>query len=125
MAVLHHQMPGPEPTSTPLVIIRGRQPPSLARGSGRGPLQHLASRDANTAEGTKIGNYPLLNYDIVTCDEGDANKVGIVYGVLAVVCGATSSSPPEALDSFFDPPRLHIRCGRLPINWIQFKWTSD
>ena len=39
----------------------------------------LAAWNARTVEWTKIGDYPLGNYDMVTCVEGDANEFGTVY----------------------------------------------
>lgn len=39
----------------------------------------LAGWNANTVEWSRIGDYPLGSYDLVTCVEGDANKFGTVY----------------------------------------------
>ncbi|MET4389893.1 hypothetical protein ABIB73_005667 [Bradyrhizobium sp. F1.4.3] len=39
----------------------------------------LAGWNVNTVEWSKIGDYPLGSYDLVTCIEGDANKFGTVY----------------------------------------------
>jgi hypothetical protein len=39
----------------------------------------LAAWNAGTAAWTKIGDYPLGSYDLITCVEGDANTFGTVY----------------------------------------------
>jgi hypothetical protein len=39
----------------------------------------LAAWAVNTVEWTKIGDYPLGSYDLITCVEGDANSYGTVY----------------------------------------------
>jgi hypothetical protein len=39
----------------------------------------LAAWNVNTVEWTKIGDYPLGNYDVIKCVEGDANTFGTVY----------------------------------------------
>jgi hypothetical protein len=39
----------------------------------------LAAWNVNTVEWTKIGDYPLGSYDLITCVEGDANTFGTVY----------------------------------------------
>jgi hypothetical protein len=39
----------------------------------------LAAWTVGTVEWTKIGDYPLGSYDLITCVEGDANYFGTVY----------------------------------------------
>jgi hypothetical protein len=39
----------------------------------------LVAWNANTVEWTKVGDYPLGSYDVITCLEGDANTFGTIY----------------------------------------------
>jgi hypothetical protein len=42
-------------------------------------ISRLAAWNVNTIEWTKIGDYPLGSYDVITCVEGDSNTFGTVY----------------------------------------------